>query len=209
MADDRASTDGAAAEGEARDLRAFRVTDEAALRALAHPLRLRLVALLRGDGPATASRLAGRVGESSGVTSYHLRRLAEVGLVEEDRDRGTRRERWWRSAYEATQWSAADFLGNPEAYRASVSMRREIHRWQWRLLEQWLAEEGEWDKAWVDASGLSDALLVMTPDSLRAMSEEISEVVHRYRRRPPPDAGDVARVVWIQHVVPVRGELPL
>jgi hypothetical protein len=42
------------------------------------------------------------------------------------------------------------------------------------------------------------------------MSDEISEVVHRYRRQPPPaDAGDVARVVWIQHVVPVRGELPL
>jgi DNA-binding transcriptional ArsR family regulator len=194
----------------AEDLKAFQVTDERALQALAHPLRLRLVALLRGDGPATASQLAERVQESSGVTSYHLRKLADVGLVTEDRDRGTRRERWWRSAYEATQWSAADFLGNPAMHRASVSMRREIHRWQWRLLDQWLAEEGEWDKAWVDAAGLSDSLLVLTPASLRAMSEEIWAVVQRYRQQPAPvDATDTARVVWIQHVVPVRGALPL
>lgn len=188
----------------------FQLTDERALRALAHPLRLRMVALLRADGPATASRLAERVGESSGVTSYHLRKLAEVGLVEEDRDRGTRRERWWRSAYEATQWSQADFLGDPAAREASVSLRREIYRWHWRLLEQWLAEEEDWDKAWVDAAGVSDGRLVLTPRSLRAMSEEIRAVVERYRQRPPPpDASDAAPVVWMQHAIPVRGDLPL
>jgi DNA-binding transcriptional ArsR family regulator len=190
--------------------RTFEVADERALGALAHPLRLRLLALLRADGPATASGLAGRVGESSGVTSYHLRRLADVGLVEEDRERGTRRERWWRSAYDSTTWSPADFLGNPEAHRASVSMRREIYRWQWRLLEQWLAAEAEWDKAWVDAAGPSDQLLRLTPAQLKAMSEEIWSVVQRYRDQPAPDeASDAVRVVWVQHLVPVRGELPL
>ena len=189
---------------------AFQLRDERAMGALAHPLRLRLLALLRADGPATASRLAERVGESSGVTSYHLRKLDEVGLVEEDRSRGTRRERWWRSVYELTQWSAADFLGDPATHQASVKFRREIHRWQWRLLEQWLAEEQEWDKAWVDAAGPSDELLVLTPQSLQAMSEEIHTVVQRYRRQAPPaDAGDAARVVWIQHLVPVRGPVPL
>lgn len=188
----------------------FRVTDEQTLAALAHPLRSRLVALLRADGPATASGLAARVGESSGVTSYHLRKLAEVGLVEEDVERGNRRERWWRSAYQVTSWSPADFLGNPAAYQASVSWRREMYRWQWRLLEQWLAEESEWDKAWADAAGHSDSLLELTPASLKAMSEEIWAVVQRYREAPPPDdAPDKARVVWLQHAVPVRGEFPL
>jgi len=188
----------------------FEVLDERALNALAHPLRQRLLVLLRSDGSATATRLAERVDESSGVTSYHLRRLADVGLVVEDRDRGTKRERWWRSAYDVTQWSPSIFLGNPEAHRTSVRMRREIHRWQWRLLEQWLAEESEWDKAWVDAAGLSDSLLTMTPESLRAMSEEIWAVMQRYHANPAPaDAPDVARVVWLQHLIPIRGELPL
>ena len=194
----------------AEETRAFRVTDERALNALAHPLRSRLVVLLRADGPATASRLAERVHESSGVTSYHLRKLAEVGLVEEVRDQGTKRERWWRSAYEVTQWTPADFLGDPSAHQASVSWRREMYRWQWRLLEHWLSSESDWTRAWVDAAGQSDALLELTPEATKAMSEEIWDVVQRYRQqKPPADAADTARVIWLQHVIPVRGELPL
>jgi DNA-binding transcriptional ArsR family regulator len=188
----------------------FEVLDEQALNTLAHPLRQRLLALLRSDGPATATRLAERLAESSGLTSYHLRKLAEVGLVAEDPDRGTKRERWWRAVHDYTRWSPATFLGNPDAHRASVSFRREVYRWQWRLIEQWLAGEQEWDKAWVDAAGPSDNLLTLTPDSLRAMSAEIWAVVQRYRDNPPaPGTSDAARVVWAQHLVPIRGELPL
>ena len=58
--------------------------DAAAMRALAHPLRMRMVGLLRAEGPATASGLAERLGVSSGLTSYHLRALADAA--------------WWRSA---------------------------------------------------------------------------------------------------------------
>jgi DNA-binding transcriptional ArsR family regulator len=188
--------------------RAFRVTDERALNALAHPLRSRLVVLLRADGPATATRLAERVHESSGVTSYHLRRLADVGLVEEVRDRGTKRERWWRSAYDTTQWTPADFLGDPSAHQTTVSWRREVYRWQWRLLEQWLAEEADWDKAWVDAAGSSDWLLRLTPAQTKALNEEILDVVRRYNdNEAPEDDPDAERVVWFQHLIPVR-ELP-
>jgi DNA-binding transcriptional ArsR family regulator len=65
------------------------------MRAMAHPLRLRLFELLR-DAPSTATRLAEELGESSGATSYHLRILARAGLVEDDRTRGNARDRWWR-----------------------------------------------------------------------------------------------------------------
>ena len=65
------------------------------MRAMAHPLRLRLLELLR-DGPSTATRLAAELGESSGATSYHLRILAKAGLVEDDARRGNLRDRWWR-----------------------------------------------------------------------------------------------------------------
>ncbi len=194
----------------ARERSTYDLVDERALQVLAHPLRLRLLGLLRSEGMATASRLAERVGESSGVTSYHLRKLAEVGLVAEDEQRGTRRERWWRSVHEGTRYSVADFLGNPEAHRATVSMRREIYRWQARLLEQWLAEEEDWDKAWVDVAGFSDDLLRLTPEQTKAMTDEIWAVVQRYRDAAAErDAPDAERVVWLQHVVPLRGQLPL
>src|SRR3954462_195670 len=75
------------------------VLDPPRLRALAHPLRVRRLGLLRLPGPSTASRLAARVGESSGSTSYHLRQLGSVGLVVEDPEHAGEggRERWWRA----------------------------------------------------------------------------------------------------------------
>ncbi|ANY05333.1 winged helix-turn-helix domain-containing protein [Pseudonocardia sp. HH130630-07] len=78
-----------------------------ALRALSHPLRVRLLGLLRTLGPATASALADRVGTNSGATSYHLRKLAEHGFVAEATELGNRRERWWRATHRTTSvgWS--------------------------------------------------------------------------------------------------------
>ena len=55
--------------------------DSASVKILAHPLRSRLVGALRNGGPATATALAGVLGTNSGATSYHLRKLEEVGLV--------------------------------------------------------------------------------------------------------------------------------
>ena len=65
------------------DMLATGPMDAAQLRALSHPLRLRMLEVLR-EGPATASALGRRLGESSGATSYHLRALAKAGVVEED-----------------------------------------------------------------------------------------------------------------------------
>ena len=89
---------------------AVQVTDVRALRALAHPLRNRLLGQLRVNGPATASQLGRAVGESSGSTSYHLRQLAAYGFVEEVEGQGTARERWWRARHRMTSWQAADLV---------------------------------------------------------------------------------------------------
>src|SRR5256885_8199945 len=88
--------------------------DARTLRAIAHPLRMRMLGLLRTEGPATATSLAARLGESSGTTSWHLRQLAEHGFIEEDPERGSRRDRWWRATHEYTNVELARFLDNPE-----------------------------------------------------------------------------------------------
>ena len=185
----------------------FEVTTEAALQALAHPLRLRLLGLLRADGPATASGLAARVGESSGSTSYHLRQLAKAAFIEEAPELGNRRERWWRAAHRQTSWSPARFLDSPTARRADLMMRREMLRWQHVVLEQWLAEEATWDPDWVDAADASDFLLELTPDELRSFTEEYLALAARYAESPA-DGVPRERVVTIFHAVPIR-ELPL
>ena len=60
-----------------------RITEPREMRALAHPLRLRLIGLLRVEGPATATALADTVGESPALVSYHLRQLDAYNFVEE------------------------------------------------------------------------------------------------------------------------------
>jgi DNA-binding transcriptional ArsR family regulator len=98
--------------------------DIAGLRALSHPVRLRMLGLLRTEGPATATSLARRLDLNSGATSYHLRQLAQHGFIEEDTERGTGRDRWWRAAHEATRTDfdeegASD--EDVEAYLATVA----------------------------------------------------------------------------------------
>ena len=74
------------------------VLDGPAMRALAHPLRVQIVDLLRRGGPSTATRLAERLGLNSGATSYHLRQLAAAGLIAEAADLGNKRDRWWQAS---------------------------------------------------------------------------------------------------------------
>lgn len=67
------------------------------LKAFTHPLRMAMYMALRDGGPATASQLGRRLGQSSGDTSYHLRQLERFGFVEDDPHHSGGRERWWRS----------------------------------------------------------------------------------------------------------------
>jgi AcrR family transcriptional regulator len=66
---------------------------------LRHPLRQRLLRMLQTSGPSTATKLATATGESSGLTSYHLRQLAAAGLITEADQDG--RQRWWQAAEHA------------------------------------------------------------------------------------------------------------
>src|SRR3712207_2472805 len=108
--------------------------DARSLQALAHPLRMRLLGLLRVEGPATATQLAARVGESSGATSYHLRQLARHGFVEDEPARGNARERWWKASHRMTSWTTADFLDEPDAADAETLLTWEAIRAQIRRL---------------------------------------------------------------------------
>ncbi|MBO8189931.1 winged helix-turn-helix domain-containing protein [Streptomyces spirodelae] len=72
-------------------------SDPAALKALAHPLRLKILRRLAAAGAATATALAAELGENTGTLSYHLRQLERAGFIEDDPEHSANgRERWWR-----------------------------------------------------------------------------------------------------------------
>jgi DNA-binding transcriptional ArsR family regulator len=99
----------------------------AALRALAHPLRIRILDLLPIRGPLTASKLGEIVGESSGSTSYHLRQLAKHGLVREVEGKGTARERWWERTPGGFSISSAG-KGSPAGRQTAEAVNMEFLR---------------------------------------------------------------------------------
>jgi DNA-binding transcriptional ArsR family regulator len=168
------------------------------LRALAHPLRLRLLGALRTDGPATVTTLAAAVDEAIPLVSYHLRQLAEHGFIEQAPDLAKdRRETWWKASHEFTSWSMTDFLDTPERLDAVGVLQREILRRHVARIEQFFGHAQNWDEEWLAASEMSDVRLNLTPAELTAMKTELWEVVERWReRKPSPGAGSADLILY-------------
>ncbi len=153
--------------------------DRDALRMLAHPLRSRILAELRTVGQATASDLARALTTNTGATSYHLRRLADAGLVR-DTGRGTGRRRVWEAS---TAERAIDIEDADDDTDASIDWlaRDYVQHFAGRA-QAWLTAQSEWPLTWQEACGLEDHLILVTDEQLDALQSEIATVLQRYRR---------------------------
>jgi len=152
-------------------------TDVAAVRALAHPLRLELLDLLRFEGPSTATLLARRVGESSGATSYHLRQLARYGYIEEARRSG--RERWWR--HRDRQVTIPEGSDPASHTLLAELLSREAH-----ALERFLTERSR-PPEWSDSGFFLSRAFRLTAAELDEVQRGIEALLAPLRRA---DAGD-------------------
>jgi DNA-binding transcriptional ArsR family regulator len=180
-----------------------RVTDVRTLRAIVHPLRIRLLSLLRLDGPATATQLARRTGESSGATSYHLRQLERYGLIVEDEDQRSKRERRWRAAAKFTSWDDADFVDQPEGREASDAMHDLQVHWLLKRDRQWRDRRLEWDREWLGAAGTSDVEVRLTPAATRRFVERFLELAREAEVESAAEPGAEIVSIHIQ-TVPVH-----
>jgi hypothetical protein len=171
--------------------------DSRQLRVLAHPLRSRLLTALRMDGPATATRLAEAMDSNTGATSYHLRQLAAVGLVVEEAGQGRGRERWWRAAHHSHGWEASDVAGDPDDRAAATWLSEYQVRVFTEVVADWVREHYTHPPAWRDAAEVSDYGLMLTPDRLRALNDELHAVVNRYEREAGPGEGEGAEQVVV------------
>ncbi len=172
---------------------------------LAHPLRSRLLGALRAGGPATATTLAIQLGTNTGTTSYHLRKLAEVGLVEDDLEHGDGRDRWWRAAQDEHSYRTQDFADDPDASAAADWLYSHYLAQYTRQAQDWVESRSQWPTSWQTASTMSDYRLVLTPDALTAMNAELDAVLVRYRDTADPGLPGVERVTVLLHDFPVAG----
>jgi DNA-binding transcriptional ArsR family regulator len=182
--------------------------DAPALKALAHPMRVRILQILELRRRASVTSLAAELGETTGATSYHLRQLARHGFVEEfaepdDADAPTgrrvgRRQRWWRMAVDQIHVTGFDFLADEQTREAAGFLLREYQAERGRRLANWFATATQWPKAWQKASSDMDGRLELSPAQTRALADELHAVVARYRELEP---GEGARRVEVQYAV--------
>ena len=154
--------------------------DLRAVRALANPLRQRILRELRTAGEATATTLAARLGVTTGGTSYNLRVLAGAGLVEEVPERARGRERWWRAAERGLRFAPRS--EQDPAFREALG---DLHR-------LWIADDletfarfqrgREAEGAWADAVPYSRGAIQVTLAELHSFFDEYLALLRRYQR---------------------------
>lgn len=172
------------------------VLDSRTMRALAHPMRTRMVSLLRKHGPQTATGLAQRLGVNSGATSYHLRELAKAGLVTEDKARGNARDRWWRAAHRTTYFrEEALFEQEPDA---SASYLRAVAQQYAENIFRAIDQLDTLPKTWRRAGTLSDYDFHLTAKQLEQLLGELEGVLAKYRTEPDAPRRRGARPVVVQ-----------
>jgi predicted ArsR family transcriptional regulator len=141
------------------------------LRALTHPVRLRMLGMLRTEGPTTA--MAQRLGLNTGATSYHLRQLAEHGFIEDDPERGSGRERWWKASYTTTRLEnpPPDAADDVDAYlQAVVTVYAE-------QLQRAMEERSLLPDPWRRASTFSNWQPRLTPARARELVETLDRLL--------------------------------
>src|SRR5262249_52932882 len=158
-----------------------RPMDAAQLRALAHPLRLQLLEILSAEGPATASLLARRLGESSGATSYHLRALHRAGMVEEAEQRNAR-ERWWQRSpdrraiptsvpQDPSPIERAELQAAPSQSESIFLDRDE------KAMRRWMEVRYDLPLEWQDAQWIGNFRMWATAEEVREFVQAVIELI--------------------------------
>jgi len=157
-----------------------RLDNATALRAYAHPVRMKLILALRTRGPLTATQAGRLLGESSGTCSFHLRQLAKYGLVEETGE-GTGREKPWRATTTSTNWDSVQ--QTPEATAAASQLSEVLAESYFAALMRWLEVRSGESEEWQRAAFIGDRVLWVTADELAQIGRELSAIVDRYFER--------------------------
>jgi DNA-binding transcriptional ArsR family regulator len=172
--------------------------DAQGMRALAHPVRVAIMARLQQYGPSTATALSAEVGASPSVTSWHLRHLAKHGLVRDAERQGNGRERWWEAASRGYRFRSQD----TESRQAGRLLQQVIQKVEGDLVQRWERDTApHLEPHWLDLAGRASTRVLVTPDELRDLESAIESLIAPYvvRKDTPDDVPDGARGVRLLH----------
>jgi DNA-binding transcriptional ArsR family regulator len=185
------------------DTRSVALTNVKQMRALAHPLRMQVLGELRVNGPRTAGALSELFGEAPGTLSYHLRKLAEFGFVEEVPELAAdRREHWWRAAHEYTELHPIDVDAPAAEQHAAAAIRHQIVDVYAATLHRAIEALPGQSRDWVQAAGSSDTIAFLTAAELADAGAELEAVIEKWHNTGRDrNRADTRAVQLIVHAV--------
>jgi predicted ArsR family transcriptional regulator len=173
--------------------------DPRVLRAIAHPVRSRILTELDAGGPLRAADVAVRLGIPANSASFHLRQLARFGLVEEDpaaaRDR---RDRVWRATEEAGFQVALDEVEKaPGGKAASAVFRRTKEAWAHHLVEQAFGS----DRTPGTVRTVTEQAVRLTKKEAQQLTDELTDLVEVWRKLNQGGQDDSRRTYIVFQVI--------
>jgi len=157
------------------------VHDPRVLRAIAHPLRNRILGEIEAGGPVRAADVARELDIPANQASFHLRQLAKYGLVEEAPDEARdRRDRVWRLTREAHLSVRMNELEKEPGGRAAVAVfRRSATDWSHHLVDR--ALNGPIDEGAIRT--VIHQNVKLTKDEALELQEDLQATVQRWIER--------------------------
>ena len=158
------------------------LSDPRVLRAIAHPVRTRILDELHASGPSRAADVARELGIPANQASFHLRQLAKYGLVEEAPEEARdRRDRVWRAT------AAAGYTVNLSALAAEPGGRSAVEVFRSSKLA-WLHQvvDRSFAMSRKDGRGVfatSDQALRLTDEEAHQLRQEIDDLVDSWAQR--------------------------
>lgn len=172
------------------------VTDPKAWRALAHPVRMRLLHELGRLKKARAADLAEALDEPANSVSFHLRQLARYGLIEpaEDPD-GDRRAKWWQVAVTDPALQLDEDNDSPQSRRALRDVVEVMRSTNHELVDDFIDAVSALEEfaAPSDDNEVEptnwDLSFDLTRQEWTQLKVELREVLDRWRERSTPGTG--------------------
>jgi DNA-binding transcriptional ArsR family regulator len=158
-----------------------RVHDPKLLRAIAHPLRNRILTELEASGSLRAADIARILDVPANQASFHLRQLAKYGLVEEDvaaaRDK---RDRVWRTTGAAAMdVDLATLEKAPGGKAASAVFRKNKAAWNHFVVDAAYSEE----RPKGTMRSIGEFALKLSRDEAAQLGEELNELLQGWTER--------------------------
>ncbi len=177
------------------------------LRALAHPVRWKLIDVVSAEGSATATRCADVLGESVASCSYHLGILGKYGYLERVPDAPGREKPWRVTSRLQDDLSASedDAEARPAGEAAAAAfLDHELEQIKDRMRRQ-NSEPVEWQAAHL----IGGATMYVTASELSRIKDELTAILHRFAERADdpglrPDDARSARIFVSASVDPQR-----